>query len=362
MKLKIKEKEWLPMTQELLNWYKLNHRELPWRSSKEAYKVWLSEIILQQTRVAQGMSYYLRFCQNYATLADFAKAPLDDILKLWQGLGYYSRARNMHKCANQIISEFDGAFPQSYSELIKLIGIGKYTAGAIASICFDEAVPAIDGNAFRVYSRLFHISEDISKASTFKTFFELGQEIIPNDQSGDFNQAIMELGATICLPKNPKCEDCPIQHYCVARAKKAQQALPVKSKKVKVSQRYFNYLVLIHDSQVLIRQRGPKDIWQGLYDFPLIETKNHTKNRIFEFLNEQKWKDFEVLHRTEEYKHILTHQRLHIYFDVIEVRNWQDFKVFCQDNELERHEISELETLAVPKPIERFLQDEFPIQ
>ncbi|PIB37618.1 A/G-specific adenine glycosylase [Reichenbachiella sp. 5M10] len=348
-------------TNNLSVWYTLNHRELPWRASKDPYKIWLSEIILQQTRVAQGTSYYQNFVEHYPTIYDFERAPLDDILKLWQGLGYYSRARNMHKCAHQIVEYEHGQFPQNYARLIQLIGIGKYTAAAIASICFDQPVPAIDGNAFRVYARYFGIYEDISLGKTFKIFFEQGQAIMPRDNPGDFNQAVMELGARICLPKKPLCEDCPVHTSCFAKSKKEQHTLPIKTKKIKVKDRYMDYVVLKHKDSLLVHKREGKDIWQGLYDFLLFETDILSKNRIFELLKELGLKEVQNVNSSQEYKHLLSHQKLHIHFHLVEIKEWQNFEVICQKYELEALHISKLEGLAVPKPIETFLASEFSI-
>lgn len=358
MKPKIDAKDSQPIVEKLSHWYALNYRELPWRTTRDPYFIWLSEIILQQTRVQQGMPYYLRFSEAYDSIEAFANTPLDDILKLWQGLGYYSRARNMHKCANQIMENYDGTFPNSYKELLNLVGVGKYTAAAIASISFDEAVPAVDGNAYRVYSRLFDIEEDIAKASSFKTFFDLGKELMIDSEPGTFNQAVMELGATICTPKNPKCMECPIDAHCLAKEKKKQEQLPVKSKTVKVKPRFMDYIVFCHRAQVLVHQRGPKDIWQGLYDFHLVESNLKSKNRIFEFLKEHSLEDGALIYRSEEYKHVLTHQRLFIHFNLIEIAERQDFEVFCQNYKLKVVDISDMSSLAVPKPIEQFLQEE----
>ncbi|MBU2915975.1 A/G-specific adenine glycosylase [Reichenbachiella agariperforans] len=360
MKPKTDRKRQDKLSRRLLDWYRLNHRDLPWRQTKNPYTVWMSEIILQQTRVAQGTSYYLNFSQTYETVRDFATAPLDDILKMWQGLGYYSRARNMHKCAGHIVEKLEGEFPNTYDQLIKLTGIGKYTAGAIASICFDQAVPAIDGNAFRVYSRVFGIYEDITLSSTFKTFFELGSQIIPHDQPGDFNQAVMELGATICLPKNPQCNSCPLEAMCYAREKKEQTSLPVKTKKTKVKSRYLDYILLHQEGQVLVKQREKGDIWQGLFDFLLIESDMHSKSSIFELVEQNDWGTPSVLYSSAEYKHLLTHQKLHLYFHVLDIPKREDFKLICQNNKLKSLHISDLVNLAVPKPIEKFLEAELP--
>src|SRR5690606_46065 len=226
----------------ILIWFDKNKRNLPWREQKDPYKIWLSEIILQQTRVAQGLDYYIKFTQTFPNLQDLAKAEESEILKLWQGLGYYSRARNLHFTAKHIVENLDSNFPDNFTDLLKLKGIGEYTAAAIASIGFDEAVPAIDGNAFRVYARYFNIQMDISLPKTKKYFLELGKKIIDPQRPGDFNQAVMELGATVCVPLSPKCGICPLNNSCEALAKKTVEQLPIKSKKLKIRNRKLHFL------------------------------------------------------------------------------------------------------------------------
>lgn len=200
----------------ILEWYKHHKRPLPWRIEKNVYRVWLSEIIMQQTRVNQGMAYYQKFTRLFPNIDSLAKAEEQQVLKLWQGLGYYSRARNLHKTAKIISTQFNNEFPTQFIELKKLPGIGAYTAAAIASICFDEKVPAIDGNAYRVYSRIFGLEKDISDSNALKFYFEFAQKIMPEKNPGDYNEAIMELGATVCLPQNPLCHQCPVNQHCVA--------------------------------------------------------------------------------------------------------------------------------------------------
>jgi len=336
---------------QLLEWYNLNKRDLPWRETKDPFKVWLSEIILQQTRVNQGLPYYINFTNSYQTINDFASAPLDEILKLWQGLGYYSRARNMHACAQTIVETYNNKFPKDYTELLKLKGIGKYTAAAIASICYEEAVPTIDGNVFRVMSRLFGIEDDIAKASSFKIFFDRAKTLIPKSDPGNFNQAVMEFGATVCTPKSPQCSECMFVNHCFAKQHDLIDRLPVKSKNIKIKHRYFNYHVYTFESQVLIRQRAVGDIWAGLFEFDLEETEKSLKSRNFE---DAKWLDTSV-----KLVHQLTHQKLHIQFHVYEFDSKQALERMNKELLMTKVSIADLSNYAVPKPIELFLNNEF---
>jgi A/G-specific adenine glycosylase len=228
----------------LVYWYLQNNRDLPWRKTKNPYFIWLSEIMLQQTRVAQGLSYYQKFTTTFPTVFDLAKADESTILKMWQGLGYYSRARNLHFSAKQIVEELNGEFPSTYEEIIKLKGIGDYTASAIASICFEEATAVVDGNVYRVLSRYFGIKTAINSTAGIKEFKALAQTLIDRKQAGTFNQAIMDFGALHCKPQNPLCEICPLSDGCVALEKNLTKELPVKEKKIKVRKRYFNFLVI----------------------------------------------------------------------------------------------------------------------
>ncbi len=334
----------------------MNLRTLPWRATKDPYFIWLSEIILQQTRVAQGLPYYEVFAHSYPNIVAFAQAPLDDILKKWQGLGYYSRARNMHICANQVVDDLDGKFPNSFVGLQKLQGIGKYTAAAIASISFNEAVPAVDGNAFRVYSRLFGIDLDIAKPATFKYFFEIGEKIIPKDNPGDFNQGIMEMGSSICSPKKPSCEQCPVLEYCFAHSNQNIEKFPIKKKTIKVRHRYFDYIYITHSDKTLIKKRPDNDIWAGLHDFMLVESDKEAKIGTFELGSIIKNPDRCLVEMSlMSITHQLTHQKLHINFHQVEMSNWSDFELICQEYELKMVDISNINNLAVPKPIELFI-------
>ncbi len=260
-------------------WYNANKRDLPWRATTDAYKIWLSEIILQQTRVAQGTPYYQKFVSRYPTVQNFAAAPQDAILKLWQGLGYYSRARNMHMAANMVVSKYNGEFPNTYTELLQLKGIGKYTAAAIASLAFNEAVAVVDGNVYRVLARYFGIDTAIDTGKGQKLFFDLANELIDPKQPAIFNQAIMEFGALYCTPKKPDCGNCTFISSCKAYETKQVKYLPVKSKKTIVKKRYFNYLFFDTPIGCFLQQRGKGDIWEGLYEFPLIETEKEINQK-----------------------------------------------------------------------------------
>ncbi len=257
----------------LIYWYLQNKRELPWRKTNNPYYIWLSEIILQQTRVNQGLEYYQKFITSFPTIYDLAKADEKTILKLWQGLGYYSRARNLHFSARHIVNELNGKFPENYTELLKLKGVGDYTASAVASICYNESTAVVDGNVYRVLSRYFGVHTPINSTKGIKEFKQLAQQLIDKKQPGTFNQAIMEFGAIQCKPQNPDCTICPLNSSCIALQKQLVVKLPTKDKKITVKKRFFNYLVISDPyNNIVIQQRKEKGIWQYLYEFPLIET------------------------------------------------------------------------------------------
>jgi len=313
-------------TKSLITWYLHHKRDLPWRNTVKPYYIWLSEIMLQQTRVAQGMPYFFAFTNAFPTVFDLANATEEQVLKLWQGLGYYSRARNLHKTAQYVAFELSGVFPGNYHDLMKLKGIGEYTAAAIASFSYNEAVPVVDGNVFRVLSRFFDITTDISNASAKKEFSALAFELMPKDTEvlesnpAIFNQAMMEFGALQCVPKNPNCGICPLNWGCLALQKNKVNSLPVKSKKVKVKNRFFNYIIFSDDNQnTIIQKRSDKGIWQNLYEFPLIESESELQ---LDFISEKiRMKHFfanEILSvealNTNGQIHKLTHQHLYIRF------------------------------------------------
>ena len=314
----------------LINWYLQYKRDLPWRKTDDPYLIWLSEIMLQQTRVAQGLPYYESFVSAFPTVFDLANASEEQVLKLWQGLGYYSRARNLHYTAKYVATELNGIFPDSYAALLKLKGVGDYTAAAIASFSFGEAVPVVDGNVFRVLSRVFEIDTDISNANAKKEFQELALHLMTEDANNNdktnnanpalFNQAIMEFGAMQCVPKNPNCKVCIFNEKCLALKKNKVSELPVKSKKIKVTNRFLNYVIFEDKRQnTHVQQRSAKGIWHNLYEFPLIETNGDVSvEEIIQFSTEKFGKTYSILSVQSLHalpiRHKLTHQNLSIQF------------------------------------------------
>jgi len=312
---------------ELINWYSANKRKLPCRETKNPYFIWLSEIILQQTQVKQGLPYYDAFVKQFPTVFDLAEANEETVLKLWQGLGYYSRARNLHASAKHIALTLKGEFPKTYEDIKKLKGVGDYTASAIASIAFNEPEAVVDGNVYRVLSRYFGIDTAINSTEGIKEFKSLAQRLIDKKQPAIYNQAIMEFGALQCKPKAPYCLVCPLQNGCVALQQNKINELPVKLKKTKITKKFFNYMVCVdQDQNVLFEKREGKGIWQNLYQFPLIESDKSITSEEFGLLNfsESILKDvaFEYsLYNEEDKIHKLSHQHLHTKFWIIEVKD-----------------------------------------
>jgi A/G-specific adenine glycosylase len=307
-------------------WYQHNKRDFPWRNTRNPYQIWLSEIILQQTQTIQGLPYYLKFVATYPTIFDLAKADETAILKLWQGLGYYSRARNLHFTANYIVDNYNGVFPNSYTSLITLKGIGDYTASAIASICFDEKTAVVDGNVYRVLARFFGIETPINSSLGIKEFKRLAQELMPNKDFGHYNQALMDFGATICTPKKTKCDDCIFNDSCFALQHKKVSELPIKINKTKIRKRYFNYIVITTKQQkTVLQKRENNGIWQNLFEFPLIETSKITaENQLIkskEFL-QLIGKDASysiALFNSETIVHKLSHQHIFTKFWIVDI-------------------------------------------
>ena len=312
-------------TEEVTNWYSINKRDLPWRNTKDPYFIWLSEIILQQTQVNQGLPYYLKFTEAYPTVFDLANAPEEDVLKLWQGLGYYSRARNLHESAKYIANVCGGKFPKTYDQIIKLKGVGDYTASAISSIAFNEPNAVVDGNVYRLFSRFFGIETPINSTEGIKEFKALSQSLIEKEKPGVFNQAIMEFGARQCKPKSPDCSVCPLKLGCVAHQKNIIDQLPVKLKKQKIKHRFFNYLVIIDPKRnTIFEKRTKKGIWQNLFQFPLIESEASIKVNEFSKLNIDtsilKGLDFDYsLYNEADIIHKLSHQHLYTKFWIIDL-------------------------------------------
>ncbi|NIJ43976.1 A/G-specific adenine glycosylase [Wenyingzhuangia heitensis] len=329
-------------------WYLNNKRDLPWRKSSNPYFVWLSEIILQQTRIQQGLSYYNTFTNHYPTVLDLANAKEDNVLKNWQGLGYYSRARNLHFSAKYICNELDGKFPTTYKEIIKLKGVGDYTASAIASICFNEKTAVVDGNVYRVLSRYFNIDIPINSSKGIKYFKELAQELIINANPKEYNQAIMDFGSMVCKPQNPNCENCPLENGCLAKAKNMISSLPVKEKKIKIKNRYLNFIVFTNGEQTILEKRTGSGIWQNLYQFPLLEFDEIATQK--ELIKKPLLKDYNTstikLFNPEPWVHKLSHQHLFTQFWIVDTQN------ISQTNSVHWENI---DNFAVPKLIHKFL-------
>jgi len=341
----------------LLDWYINNYRDLPWRKTNLPYNIWVSEIILQQTRVNQGINYYYKFIDAFPTIFHLANASIEDLMKIWEGLGYYSRARNMHSTAKKIAAEFRGEFPGSYKELIKLKGIGPYTAAAIASICFKEGVPVVDGNVFRVLSRYFGIPTPIDTGRGKKEFFQLAAKIMDKQRPHIYNQAIMELGAMVCTSKKTDCLNCPLNSRCYALARKSIDNFPVKSKKPNQKTRYFFYLIPVHANHTYISQRKSKDIWHSLHEFPLMEfheqknPKDLLKNPGGVLENIMEYHSKATI--STMYVHLLTHQKLITYFIIFQMNR---VPKVIRDN-FKKTALENLEKFAFPKLINRFLTD-----
>ena len=304
----------------LMAWYNTNKRSFPWRKSRDPYKIWLSEIILQQTRIAQGTPYYISFIETFPTVDDLAAADEEQVLKLWQGLGYYSRARNLHHTAQVIVSQYNSVFPKTFEELLSLKGVGNYTASAISSICFDEPQAVVDGNVYRVLSRYFGKDTPIDASYALKEFKSLATELMGTEIPGEFNQALMEFGALQCTPKNPSCDTCPFQIKCLGFNQNRISTLPYKKEKIKVTFRYFNYIVFeTPKNETILTKRIKKDIWEHLYEFPLLESseeltlKKLIKDPLISTYTDDDGISILKLNR-KPIKHKLSHQQLYITF------------------------------------------------
>ena len=337
-------------------WYLQNKRDLPWRNTHEPYQIWLSEIMLQQTRIEQGLPYYNKFIEAFPTVFDLAEASGDEVLKLWQGLGYYSRARNLHETAKYVANELGGVFPDSYKGLVKLKGVGDYTASAIASICYNEPVAVVDGNVYRVLSRIFGIDTPINTTKGNKEFKALATEVLDEEDPATFNQALMEFGALHCKPQNPACEVCPFNDKCLALKDHRVRELPVKLKKTKLRKRYFNYLVFdLENNETFFEQRTGKGIWNGLYQFPLIESEKligedelRLKDDFREMTGDA---DFSVeLFNEDPVIHKLSHQHLYTRFWLVNSSAKSEKSI----------QIDQILEYPVPVLIENFLNEYLP--
>ena len=338
----------------ILRWYHSSHRNLPWRSTKDPYKIWLSEIILQQTRVNQGKAYYLKFLNAFPNIDDLAKADEEYVLKLWQGLGYYSRARNLHKTAIYISEELQGHFPKKYKEVLKLRGIGPYTAAAICSICYNEKRAVVDGNVYRVLARTHNIQTEINTNKGIKQFQHIADKLISKKNPGDYNQGLMDLGATICLPKNPQCTCCPMLNLCKSAGDDKIHLLPVKKKKKKPINRNISYLYITDGELFYMQKRQQNDIWKNLYDFPHLEEQIGIKNqtpsvqqKLMEILPNQSFKNIS----TQKFIHHLSHQKLYISITIIKINRLSKNKNYILMNRQKLHET------PLPRPIDFFFKN-----
>ena len=339
----------------LIDWYKNNGRDLPWRQSSDPYTIWVSEIILQQTRISQGTNYFHRFIEQYPDVSKLAAADEHDVLKLWQGLGYYSRARNMHAAARQVMEEFNGQFPLTYKELLKLKGVGEYTAGAIASIAYNHPHAAVDGNVLRVLSRFYAIQTPVNSTEGKKIFSQLAASLVPPEEPATFNQAMMDFGALLCTPKKPGCMSCPLNDRCQAFILNQVSDFPVKGQKSKVRDRYMHFLFIRNQDSVWLEKRDGQDIWKNMYQLPLIESYDRLMPE--QVLQSQEWEaifhqaEIEVSSLSGEIIHLLSHRKIHAFFYEIRFIKGEihhpSQPVFLKD----------IFNFAVPKLIENYLTE-----
>lgn len=338
---------------EIISWYKKNLRELPWRQTNDPYKIWLSEVVLQQTQVVQGSSYYARFIEEFPDIRALAAAGEQEVLKLWQGLGYYSRARNLHKTAQIIDDQYHGKFPDDYKSLLSLPGIGDYTASAIMSFAFGKPYPALDGNVYRVIARLYDIELAINEPASRKVFIKILNEMIENANPAEFNNAMMELGALVCRPEKPDCLNCPVSGHCLALKKGTVSKRPVKNRMVKRKKRYFNYFHLSFGDVHYLEKRGAGDIWQHLWQMPLIESAGELNeaDSLICMENELLYSPVYEKGGRKTVKHILTHQDIYAVFTEIKLKRKPSFRKdgFLQVNK------DEVLNYPVPVLIEKFL-------
>lgn len=340
MKTNKQNADFLHIGKKLTKWYDTNARQLPWRQNQLPYNIWISEIVLQQTQVKQGLSHYLRFIERFPTVKELHQASEDEVLLYWKGLGYYSRAINLHKAAHEVVEDFGGEFPNHYNDILKLKGVGKYTAAAIASICFDEKIPAVDGNFYRVLSRIFADDFDISSSKAFQYFSDLALLVMPDEKPGEFNQAIMDIGSEICRPKNPLCMFCPVNEDCMAFQTGRVSEFPVKTKKVKVSDLSLKYFFVKYQNQFLIKQRGNDFIWKKLYEFPTSISEN--------------WNEYII--NSKIVNHKLTHKNLSIEINLINIDSKKEFEKFASDNDFLIVNEKQAEEKSFPKPLQDFYE------
>lgn len=337
---KTKQSDFRHIGNKLLNWYKTNARDLPFRQTKDPYKIWICEIVFQQTRIAQGLGHYNNFVQRFPDVKTLAEADENEVLLYWKGLGYYSRAINVHKAAQQIMNDYNGIFPNEYDEILKLKGVGKYTAAAVSSICFEGKIPAVDGNFYRVLSRIFADDFDISSSKAFNYFSELAHLILP-ENVGDFNQAMMDLGSEICKPKNPLCSECPLNEDCLAFSLNKVSEFPVKTKKVKAADLELKYYFVHRNGQFLIQQRKDDFIWKKLFEFP-----PEISDDLIPFIKSVK-----------NISHKLTHKNLSIEIFNVEIESEEIWQNFITQNNYIVTDVEGSHEKSFPKPLENYIQN-----
>lgn len=343
MKTKKQNADFLHVGRKLLDWYKIHGRDLPFRKTSDPYKIWICEIIFQQTRIEQGLNHYNNFIRRFPDVHTLAAAENDEVLLYWKGLGYYSRALNLHKAAHQIVTEYKGVFPQEYDDILKLKGVGKYTAAAISSICFGKKIPAVDGNFYRVLSRVFADDFDVSKSRAFDYFSDLALHAMPENEAGTFNEAMMDLGSEICKPKNPLCGNCPLNEDCLAFNLGKIQDFPVKTKKTKPTDLELQYSFVEFNGSFLIKQRGDDFIWKKLYEFP-IEVPDE-------------WSDYMTGQKTVLHK--LTHKNLSITINHVLLESREMMEAFAHKHHFMVVKEEESHQKSFPKPLENYLADRF---
>ena len=343
MKTKKQNADFLHVGRKLLEWYQIHGRDLPFRKTNDPYKIWICEIIFQQTRIEQGLNHYRNFIERFPDVQTLAEAETDEVLLYWKGLGYYSRALNLHKAALQIMNDFKGAFPKELDDILKLKGVGKYTAAAVSSICFGKKIAAVDGNFYRVLSRVFADDFDVSNSRAFDYFSELALKMMPENEAGHFNEAMMDLGSEICKPRNPLCESCPLNKDCLAFNLGKILNFPVKTKKVKTADLELHYSFVEFGGQFLVKQRKDDFIWKKLYEFP-IEIP-------------AEWEEFKVKHKTITHK--LTHKNLTIQMSHIILESEQIFTEFAVENDFLIIDEEESHLKSFPKPLENYLSELF---
>ncbi len=344
-----------PISDILIDWYKQYKRALPWRETKNAYIIWISEVILQQTRVNQGLNYFLNFIKRFPDVQSLAEATEDEVMKYWQGLGYYSRARNLQSAAKEVMSRFNGIFPVDYKDVLSLKGVGEYTAAAICSFAYDAPYAVVDGNVFRVLSRLFALETPIDSVQGKKTISKIAQKIMPHHRTAMHNQAIMEFGALQCTPQSPDCFNCPLSSKCLAFAQRKVSAYPIKAGKIKPKDRYFNYFYIYQGDYTFLRKRVDKDIWRNLYEFPLIETSKETSLEELSVSSEFKtmFSELESIEINLNYqqKHVLSHQIIHAkFYRVIINENNKYFDGFL------KIPLKDLDKYAISRLIHKYLE------